>query len=426
LGAAGWSWADVLPYFKRKETAENGASATRGGSGPIGVQWNKVRDPLCGAWVQAVQAMGYPYCEDPANGEPDGIAPTQYTIRHGHRSSAATAYLKPALKRRNLILVRNALAGRVLLQGSKAQGIEYRYRGQVVRAESAREVILCGGAFNTPQLLMLSGIGPAAHLRQHGIAVRADLPVVQNLQEHIMAPIRFRRRGTSEFFGRMRLDRMALSMLNAYFFGRGYAASVPSGVIAFLKTMPGLDRPDLEFLFPLAPPFAHVWFPGLIKPYPDAFAIHPVLLHPESRGDVTLRSADPAAPVRIRHNFLAAEKDVETMRRGFRLARDLTADPALDAFRDSEMTPGAAVQSDAEIDAHIRATMITVSHPAATCPMGQGPESVLDAEMRVHGIEALRVVDASAMPELVSAHIYACTLMMAERAADLIRKRPAA
>jgi 4-pyridoxate dehydrogenase len=423
-GARGWSYADALPYFKRTETAQDGGSDTRGDSGPVGVEWNRVDDPLCAAWIEAGKALGFPEKPDMADGEPEGFGRTQYTIRNGRRSSTATAYLKPARQRPNLTVRTHAHATRVMLDGNRATGVEYVDRNGVKAAASAeREVILCGGVFNTPQLLMLSGIGPADHLREHDIVVLADLPVGRNLQDHLMVLNLYARKSPGELHYNMRFDRMAWNMLQAWCLGTGYATSVPSGLIAFLRTRPELAVPDLEFLLPISPPYAHMWFPGLKPAYPDAFGIRPVILHPASRGDVTLRSTNPRDPVRIRFNFLSAPDDMATLRDGLRLGREIARQKPLDRYRDAELAPGENVKSDSEIDAYIRKAVVTVCHPSCTCPMGTGPDAVLDPEMRVVGTERLRVVDGSAMPNLVSAHINACVLMMAEKAADLIRAR---
>ena len=425
-GARGWSYADVLPYFKRTETWENGESAWRGGEGPVGVQFARVNDPIYAAWIEAAQAMGIPENKDVASGDPVGFARSQYTIRNGRRSSAATAYLKPACKRRNLTLQTRATATRVLMDGKRATGIEWvNGSGDVSRAHASREVILSGGTFNTPQLLLLSGIGPADHLRSHGIGVLADLPVGKGLQDHLAVANLYARKQPGEFHPQMRFDRMAFNMLRAYFFGTGFATTIPSGLLGFVKTRPEVAVPDIEFMLPISPPYAHLWFPGVKAPYNDAFGIRPAILHPDSRGEVTLRSANPRDKVAIQFNFFQVRSDLETLRKGFRLGREIAHQKALDPFRGKEITPGESVQTDAEIDAHIKQTMLTVHHPCSTCIMGTGPDTVLDPQMRVHGIDGLRVVDASAMPDLVSAHINACVLMMAEKAADMIRGRPA-
>jgi 4-pyridoxate dehydrogenase len=422
-GALGWSYADVLPYFKRCETWEEGETEWRGGSGPIGVEWAKTKDPLFDAWIAAAKAAGIPHTDDYNGRQQEGFGRSQYSIRNGRRSSAATAYLKPALARPNLALETAAHTTRVMLSGTRATGVEFLQNGKLHRAEAAREVILCGGAFNTPQLLMLSGIGPADHLRRMGIDPLIDLPVGANLQDHPAVMIAFTRPRAGRFRDLMRLDRMALAMLRAHLFGSGPGTVVPGGLHAFVKTRPELAVPDIEFMFRGAPADAHLWFP-LVKPaYQDGFGIRPTLLHPDSRGAVRLRSADPRDPPRIIGNFFSAPNDLPRLREGFRLARDVARQAPLDPYRGVETAPGPNVKTDAEIDAWIRATAITAHHPAGTCAMGIGPDGVLDPELEVRGLERLRVVDASAMPDLVSAHINACVLMMAEKAADLIRGR---
>jgi choline dehydrogenase-like flavoprotein len=310
------------------------------------------------------------------------------------------------------------------MDGKRATGVEYEKDGLAHRAIAAREVILAGGAFNTPQILMLSGIGPADHLRSVGIAPSIDLPVGKNLQDHLAVLMMYARPGGSEFRDNMRFDRIALNMLRAHVFGTGPATVVPGGLHAFIKTRPELSVPDIEFMFRGAPPEAALWFPGIKRPYADGFGIRPALLHPDSRGEVLLRSADPFDKVRIVTNFLTAPNDLPTLRQGVRIAREVAAQKPLAPFRGEETSPGPNVKTDAEIDAWIRRVAATANHPASTCPMGIGPGAVLDSEFRVLGTEALRVVDASAMPDLVSAHINACVLMMAEKASDLIRGKP--
>jgi choline dehydrogenase-like flavoprotein len=422
-GANGWSYADVLPYFKRGETWEDGPNTWRGGAGPIGVEWAKTGDPLYTAWIEAAKAVGIPHTNDYNARQQEGFGRSQYTIRNGRRSSAAKAYLRPALKRPNLVVETGAHATRIVMQGTRATGIEYVRKGRQRRAEASREVILAGGAFNTPQLLMLSGIGPSTHLREIGIQALLDLPVGKNLQDHLAAMILFTRPDAGSFRQGMRFDRMAVSMIRAQLFGTGPATVVPGGLHAFIKTRSELTVPDIEFMFRGAPPHAHLWFPGWKLAYLDGFGIRPTLLHPESRGEILLRSADPRDPMRIVYNFFSAPGDLPTLRRGFRLARDIASQKPLDPYRGIETAPGADVKTDAEIDAWIKRTAITAHHPCGTCPMGTGADTVLDPELRVRGAEHLRVVDASAMPDIVSAHINACVLMIAEKASDIIRGR---
>jgi choline dehydrogenase-like flavoprotein len=424
-GALGWSFTDVLPYFKRVESWQGGESEFRGNAGNIGVQWAKTEDPMFTAWIESARMAGLPVTDDYNGSSGVGFGRSQYSIRDGKRCSAAVGYLRPARKRKNLEIEVRAHVARVTMQGKRATGVEYQKGGQRLNAVADREVILCGGAFNTPQLLMLSGIGPADHLRSVGIEPIADLPVGKNLQDHLAVLIMFARLDSSEFRDNMRLDKMALNMLRGQFFGTGPATVVPGGLHAFIKTRPELAVPDVEFMFRGAPPAAALWFPGWKQPYADGFGIRPALLHPDSRGEVLLRSSDPRDPVKIVTRYFSAPNDLPTLREGFKIAREVAAQPPLAPFRGAETSPGPAVKTDAEIDAWIRDTAITAHHPASTCAMGTGPSAVLDPQMRVNSIERLRVVDASAMPDLVSAHINACVLMMAEKASDLIRGKPA-
>jgi choline dehydrogenase-like flavoprotein len=424
-GALGWSYEAVLPYFKRVERWEDGENEWRGAHGHIGVEWARTNDPLYAAWIEAAKAAGYPHVEDYNAATHEGFGRSQYSIRDGRRSSAAAAYLKPALKRRNLNIVTGALVSRVLMDQTRAVGIEYFREGKTFRANTG-EVILCGGAFNTPQILMLSGIGPAAHLKEIGITPVIDLPVGQNLQDHVAALIMYSRPSPGPFRDAMRFDRMARGMISAHLFGKGVATVVPGGLHAFIKTRPELAVPDIEFMFRGAPTNAHLWFPLIRRAYVDGYGIRPTLLHPESRGEVKLASTDPRAHPRIFMNLLSVPADLAKLREGFKRAREVAMQKPLDPYRGKEMSPGDKVKTDAEIDAWLKKTVVTAHHPAGTCPMGTTDDCVLDPQMRVKGAERLRVVDASAMPDLVSAHINATVLMMAEKAADMIRGRPPA
>ena len=422
-GARGWSHADVLPYFRRCETWQGGEDPWRGGGGPLGTQFAKTKDPLYDAWLSAAQACGYPLTSDYNGKQQEGFGRGQYTIRDGRRSSTANAFLKPARDRRNLTVVTNAHTTRILLEGTRAKGIEYVKDGATRRCEAAREVIVAAGAFNTPQLLMLSGIGPAQHLRDNGVNVAADLPVGKNLQDHLGAYMTYTRPRPGNFHREMRFDRMAASMIRAYAFGTGPATVVPGGLHAFVKTRPELEVPDIEFMFRGTSHDPRLWFPLLRAPYVDGFGIRPTLLHPDSRGEVLLHSADPTAPPRIVYKFFTAPNDLPTLREGFKRARELAFHEALAPFRGVEIGPSLKVKSDAEIDAWLKKTVITAHHPAGTCAMGTG--GVLEPDLKVRGVERLRVCDASAMPDLVSAHINACVIMMADKASDMIRGRPA-
>jgi 4-pyridoxate dehydrogenase len=421
-GARGWSYADVLPYFRRCETWQNGSDSYRGGNGPLGTEFAKTKDPLYEAWLAAAKACGYPLTPDYNGEQQEGVGRGQYTIRHGRRSSSANAFLKPARGRQNLSVATNAHATRVLLEGRRAKGVEYLKDGAVLRAEASREVILAAGTFNTPQLLMISGIGPAEHLRGLGISVVADLPVGRNLQDHLGAYMTYTRPRPGTFHREMRVDRMAVSMVRAYLFGAGPGTVVPGGLHAFVKTRPELAVPDIEFMFRGTAANPHLWFPIVRPAFLDGFGIRPTLLHPDSRGEILLQSTDPMAPPRIIYKFFTAPNDLPRLREGFKRARELAFSKAMDPFRGEEIGPGLKVQSDADIDAWLKKVVITAHHPAGTCAIG--PDAVLDSDLKVRGIEQLRVCDASAMPDLVSAHINACVIMMADKASDIIQGKP--
>ncbi len=406
------------PTSSAAKPGSGGENAYRGGSGPLHTEYARTQDPLFSAWIEAGKAAGYKYQEDYNAADQEGFSRSQYTIKNGRRCSSAVAFLRPALKRPNLTVVTGALTTRILFQGTRAKSVEYLKDGKLIHVAAEREIIVSGGTFNTPQILMLSGIGPAEHLRSVGIQPLMDLPVGHNLQDHLATLIFWMRNTGSLFRDNMRFDRMATNMVRAYLFGTGPATMVPGGMHAFIKTRPELAVPDIEFMFRGLPAHAHLWFPGIKPMYTDGYGIRPTLLHPESRGTVSLRSANPQDPVRITYNFFTAPNDLPTLRQGFKLGRELGYRPEMNAFRGKETSPGLdTVKTDDEIDAFIKHNATTAHHPSSTCAIG----SVVDPELRVHGIEGLRVVDASVMPDLVSAHINACVLMMAERASDLIR-----
>jgi len=420
-GAAGWGYDEVLPYFRRSERWEGGATAYRGGDGPTGVQWSRFVDPLNDAWMQAGRDAGYPVTPDFNAAQHEGFGRGQCFIHRGRRASAAAAYLRPVRSRPNLKVVTRACVSRILIDGRTATGVAYRDAAGDVQARAVREVIVSAGTFNSPQLLMLSGIGPAAQLERFGIPVVADLPVGRNLQDHVAVALTFERQVPGPFHAELRADRMAASMLRAWFAGTGPATMLPSALYAFVKSSPRLEVPDIEFMFRCAPQKPRLWFPLLRPAGADGYGIRPALLHPNSRGEVTLRSADPRDRVRILFNLLSDPHDIETLLEGFARARDLALSGPLAPFRGRQLTPGPEVRTRAEVEAWVRRTAVTVHHPAGTCRIGDGPHAVVDPHLRVHGISRLRVADASVMPDLVSAHINACVLMIAERAADLVR-----
>jgi choline dehydrogenase-like flavoprotein len=425
-GLPEWDHPHVLPYFKRMERWEGGASAWRGGDGPLAVQRCRYADPLNDAFRQAAIANGHPWTDDYNGQSQSGFSQLQMTIAGGRRMSAARAYLRPALGRGNVEIRVNAHVTRVLFDGDAAQGIEYRQGGALHQVHARREVVLSGGVINTPQLLMLSGIGDPAALAQHGIAVRAALPGVgKNLQDHVSVIVMVRRSEPSPFYRNMRADRIALSLLKAYAFGSGFASDVPGGAMAFLKSDEQLACPDMQMILTTAPLPAWPYFPGVRKPFTDGFACRTVLLHPHSRGEIRLGSADPFAAPRIHQNFLADRRDWAVARKAIRSTREVLAQPSLSRFVAGEALPGPAVTSDADLDAFIRKSAITVHHPAGTCKMGAEGDAlaVVDSDCRVRGLRRLRVIDASVMPDLTSGNINAPVIMIAEKVSDQMRGR---
>ena len=423
-GLTQWSYAHALPYFRRQESWEGGADPYRGGDGPLGTRHTRFSDPIVEAFAAAGAAAGFSWTDDFNGRQQEGFSRRQVTIRNGRRCSAAVAYLKPALARPNLRVEVGALVSRVLLEGHRAVGVEYVSGGRnIARAFAAREVILAGGAINSPQLLMLSGIGDPAELRSHGIEPKVPLGGVgKNLQDHLSADVGYVRKTPGQFHREMRLDRILRDLAKAYLFGSGFASDVPGGVTAFLKT--GLDPklPDVQFLYRAGSLAAEPYLPPFLPSFADTFGCRVALLRPKSRGRVSLTSADPRAPARIGLNFLSEEEDLKVLRAGMRMAVEVGRQRPIAPFVAAEVTP---LDTDAEIDAHIRATGITVYHPIGTCRMGSDGDSVVDPECRVRGVETLRVVDASVMPDLIGGNINAVVIMIAEKAADMIRGRAA-
>jgi choline dehydrogenase/4-pyridoxate dehydrogenase len=425
-GLTGWSYAHALPYFRRQETWEGGASAYRGGDGPLTTRRARYEDALIEAYLAAAETAGHPSTEDYNGAQQEGFCRLQQTIRDGRRCSASVAYLRPAMARPNLDVEVKALATKILVVGHRAVGVEYLKDDQPRTARAEREVILAGGVINSPQLLMLSGIGDPEALRAQELPVLAPLRGVgHNLQDHVSVTVAYARKQPGPLHAKLRADRIAVELGKAYLRGEGIAADWPGGVTAFLKSNSKLELPDIQLLLNAAPMTAHAYFPPFVRPYSDSFGCRVVLLRPESRGRVELAASDPRIPPRIRQNFLATEQDWATLRTGVRLGRKIGGQAPLAPFASKENVPGPDCQSDAQIDAYVRATAITVHHPLGTCKMGQerDPTAVVDAELRVLGVDRLRVVDASVMPDLIGGNINAAVMMIAERATDLIRGR---
>jgi choline dehydrogenase len=424
LGCEGWSHADVLPYFKRAECNWRGETEHHGGSGPLGVSKIDVTGLQFDTLIETARNAGFPVTDDINGAHAEGFGPVDFTAKHGRRASAARVYLHPAMRRRNLTVETGALAHRVRLENGRAAIVDYARNGAAAAARAEREIILAGGAFNSPQLLMLSGIGPADEIRTHGITPLVDLPGVgKNLQEHPITFVQFATKAPFTYLNQLRWDRVALGVLQWGLFQSGPMSNQPLTALGFVKSRPELERPDLQiFCNPLRLD-AEVWFP-LVKPaQPHALEVCPSLLHPESRGSVRLRSADPADKTRISFNFLATEADRAAMRAGLRICRDIYRTAPLGDLLAEETKPGAHVKSDAEIDAYLRQSIDLGHHPSGTCAMGTNAEAVVDPELRVRGVDGLRVVDASIMPRVPGGNTNAPTIMVAEKAADMIRGR---
>ena len=333
--------------------------------------------------------------------------------------------MRPALARKNVTLYTQAHATRVSLDGTRATGVEYSQRGNTSTVRARREVILAAGAFNTPQLLMLSGIGPADHLREHEVDPVIDLPGVgANLQDHMSVNVAGTRPEPGLFQSELRFDRMAASMVRAHLFGTGPATMLPGGLHGYARINSSLGVPNIQLMFCATSSFPRLWFPGIRKPMPDSCGVRVNLLHSKSRGRVGLRSIDPLDKVRLYGGFLGNEDDVRTIRDGVHFARDLLAHKTLDRYRGKETVPGPKRTTETDIEKWIRATAVTVHHPAGTCAMGTGSDAVVDSELRLRGGDGLRVVDASVMPDMVSGNINACVVMIAEKASDAIRGVP--
>jgi 4-pyridoxate dehydrogenase len=422
-GLRGWSYDEVLPYFRRQENWEGGPSHYRGAGGPLATRKSRYQDPLVDTYLEAAAASGHKLNDDYNAERQDGFARMQMTIRRGRRESAATAYLHPVLTRKNLTVVVRAQATRVVFNGSRAVGVEYVENGQRRTAHADREVIVSAGSINSPQILMLSGIGEPDALAAHGIKVTAALPGVgENLQDHAAALLIYGRGDKSPLVSNMRLDRLALGTVQAFTLGSGFMTDLPGGITGFVKTDPAKAMPDIQLLFIAGSLAATPYLPPLRKAFADSFACRIVLLRPESRGSVTLASADALAHPRIHQGLLSAANDWKQLREGIVMFRELAQRRELKPFVAREIGPGAQATHDSQLEAYTRQTAVTAHHPAGTCKMGLDgdPTAVVDDELRVRGVERLRVVDASVFPDLVGGNINAPVIMIAERAADLV------
>ena len=424
MGNDGWSYDEILPYFKRTENNWRGEGKFHGSGGPLQVTPVDTRRYGFERIREAAVNAGIGLTDDFA-ANPEGFNRLDVTVgADGRRSSAARAYLHPALKRRNVFVMTNALSHRVLVENGRATGVEYVQDGDRFVAHARREVILSGGAYNSPQLLLLSGIGPADEIKAHGIRPIHDLPGVgKNLSEHPMVSTAFESNLDTSFLDQLRYDRLAVQMMRYAVLRTGNFANQVITANAFVRTRPELDTPNMQLFFGPVTHAAQIWGPGFRKRVPHGFSGTACLLRPDSRGHVGLYSANPADPPKVVLNFMKERADRDAIRQGIRMLRQVYSSPPLDRIVAREAIPGAEVQSDEALDAFVRQRVEVGHHPVGTCGMGVNDDAVVDPQLRVRGIDGLRVVDASVMPLVPSGNTYAPTLMVAEKAADMIRGR---
>jgi choline dehydrogenase len=423
LGNAGWSYDDVLPYFRRAEHQTRGADPFHGTGGPLCVSDVPDHHPICQAFIDASVALGFPRNDDFNGATQEGVGWHQTTTRNGRRCSTAVGYLRPAMRRPNLRVVTEALTEQILFEGGRAVGIAYRRGGETRTLRATREVILCGGAVNSPQLLLLSGIGPQQRLGELGIPVVRDLPGVgQSLQDHYSAPLKLKCKLPITVNDVMlsNLKKLRVGM-EYYLFKKGPLAMCTSPAALFARTRPELASPDVKLSIQ---PFSADRPQDGLHPW-SGFSTIVYQLRPESRGYITIKSANPADPPAVYPNYLSAETDQRTMVDGLNLCRRILAQPQFRPFLELEIMPGTGVRSDDELLAFARQRGGTVFHPTSTCKMGVDAMAVVDPELRVRGVEGLRVADASVMPTVVSGNTNAATIMIGERAADLVRQERA-
>jgi len=419
LGNAGWSFEDVLPYFRRSEHQMRGADAFHGAGGPLCVS-DVAQHPICEAFIAAATQLGFPRNDDFNGASQDGVGYHQTTTRNGRRCSTAVGYLRPAMQRANLRVVTGALTERILFEGRRAVGATFRRDGRLCTAAAGREVILCGGAVNSPQLLMLSGIGPEQHIRDFSVPVVHHLPGVgQSLQDHYSAPIKLRCKLPVTVNDVMLSNvRKLKAGLEYYMFHRGPLSMISSPAALFARTRPELASPDVKIS--ISPFSADRPQDGLHRF--SGFTSIAYQLRPESRGEIKLKSPDPFDAPAVYPNYLATETDQRTIVAGLKLIRQILANPHMQSFVEAEFQPGPAVASDEQLLDYARRRGGTVYHPTSTCKMGSDPLAVVDAELRVHGVDGLRVADASIMPTVVSGNTNAATIMIGEKLADMVRQ----
>lgn len=420
-GATGWSYADVLPYFKRMEHSHGGETGWRGTDGPLHVQRGRRDNPLFHAFVKAGQEAGFEVTEDYNGSKQEGFGPMEQTIHKGRRWSAANAYLRPALKRKNVNLI-NGFARRVIIENQRAVGVEITRRGKVETIRARREVIIAASSINSPKLLMLSGIGPAAHLKEHGINVIADRPGVgQNLQDHMEVYIQQESLKPITLNSKLGLFSKGLIGAQWLFFKTGDGATNHFESAAFVRSKPGIDYPDIQYHFlPAA-----IRYDGKAAAKGHGFQAHVGPMRSKSRGSVTLRSSDPFEKPKILFNYMSHPDDWTDFRHAVRLTREIFGQDALTPYRGREISPGAHIQSDDEIDDFLREHAESAFHPCGTCKMGatSDPMAVVDPQCRVIGIEGLRVADSSIFPRVTNGNLNGPSIMTGEKASDHILGR---
>ncbi|MET0430191.1 MAG: choline dehydrogenase [Microvirga sp.] len=418
-GAAGWGYRHVLPYFQRAESRQEGGDAWRGGSGPLATRYGRVANPLYAAFVEAARQAGYPVTNDINGEQQEGFGRMDMTVKDGVRWSAANAYLKPAMRRANLEVRTHALVTRVLFEGTRAVGVRYSQGGTEHEVRAGREVILSGGPINSPQLLKLSGVGPAAELTAMGIEVVLDRPGVgENLQDHLEFYFQVASTQPITLYSRQNLVSKGLIGARWLLMRDGLGATNHFETCGFIRSRAGIRYPDIQYHFlPLA-----VTYDGKGLASEHGFQAHVGPMRSKSRGNVCLTSADPREHPRIRFNYMSHEDDWIEMRACVRLTREIFAQRAFDPFRGREIQPGAGVTTDEAIDAFIRDKVESAYHPSGSCRMGSSsdPMAVVDPQTRVIGLEGLRVVDSSIMPSVTTGNLNAPTIMIGEKAADHI------
>ena len=421
-GAAGWGYADVLPYFRRAETRQEGGDEYRGDSGVLQTRYGTTRNPLHAAWLAAAVEAGYPATRDVNGRQQEGFGRMDMTVNAGRRSSAANAYLRPAMRRPNLKVLTHALATRIVFEGRRVVALEYTHRGVVHKVRVDRELLVCGGPINSPQLLKLSGVGPAAELAALGIALVHDLPGVgENLQDHLEFYFQMACKEPITLYSSINLWNRALIGARWVLRKDGLGATNHFETCGFIRSRAGIPYPDIQYHFlPMA-----VAYDGSTLAQEHGFQAHVGPMRSKSRGWVRLASPDPRDKPKILFNYMSHADDWTEMRACVRLTREIFAQPAFDRFRGREMQPGIDVQEDEQIDAFIRNKVESAYHPSCTCKMGAAGDAmaVVDPETKVYGLEALRVIDSSIMPSVTTGNLNAPTIMLAEKAADHILGR---